>query len=78
MNLSYLLFMAIVKRMFFESLWANLTYLLSYVDPIINRNTKDDKTLWQGFFNSSMQLSNNAFSEQNNFVHRTQPRKKNN
>ena len=48
--------------MFLETLWANLTYLLSYVDPIVNRNTNDDKTLWQGFLNSSMEMSNNAYN----------------
>ena len=47
--------------MFFHYLWSNVTYLLSYVDPIVNRNENSDKTLWQEFLNSTYEMSNKAY-----------------
>ena len=47
--------------MFFEYLWSNVSYLLSYVDPIVNRNVNSDKTLWQEFLNSTYEMSNKVY-----------------
>ena len=47
--------------MFFEHLWSNVSYLLSYVDPIVNRNVNSDVTLWQGFLNFIYEVSNKAY-----------------
>ena len=47
--------------MFLEYLWTNLSNLLTFVDPIVNRNVNNDKTIWQELLNSSYEMSNNAY-----------------
>ena len=46
---------------YFESIWANLTNVFSYVDPILNRETFNGVSIWQDFVDSSALIANNIY-----------------
>ena len=48
--------------MFFQNLWSNITSLLEYVDPVINRNVNNDSSLLQDISNASSLISNTAYN----------------
>ena len=55
--------------MIFESLWANISYLLSFVDPIINRDGNNgDNSIWGSVLNSTAIMSSHVYYSIAEFV----------
>ena len=47
--------------MFLQSIWSNLTDMLSFVDPMLNRNINGATTFWEDFVGASTTAFNNAY-----------------